>query len=377
VLVIKKFLILQSNNFLLKQEIVDMVFSQQKKRIAKVRFTFFLYEIALVFIFLFILLIIPIFLIPLIAEEGTTLYGVLFYLIRAIIIFFGIPLILYLTNLIFESQKKIILDEDISPATGHLKMYKMTRKNYKYQIIYGFLIFFWVFLPLDFLTYFFIPETLTYQAIVFIFKTTNFYLLEDSYLIFLIAAIIIQFSVALTEETVTRGFFAKRGNEYFFTMSAVMISSLYFGLGHLAYLFEFTAWYPFLWFVEAFFIGIILALFVLRKKWILPVIIAHALNNIISANTIWSIVHGITFQTVTMFVYFPLFLLGSILAIICLAFVWDFSSFKKGFSNGFSTFKTYFRKDIEEDTTGDIIFRVFIDILVGTLIFLLGLLIAI
>ncbi|MHA1985905.1 MAG: CPBP family intramembrane glutamic endopeptidase [Promethearchaeota archaeon] len=353
-----------------------MVFSERKKSIAKVRFTFLFYEIALVFIFLFILLLVPFLLLPLIAEEGTTLYGVLFYLIRAIIVFLGIPLILYLTNLIFESRKKIILDEDITPSTGHLKLYKMTKKNYKYQIIYGFLIFFWVFLPLDFFTFFFIPETIFYQAAV-LFKTTNSYLLEDSYLIFLIAVIIIQFSVALTEETVTRGFFAKRGSEYFSTMSAVMISSFYFGLGHLAYIFEFAAWYPFLWFIEAFFIGIILALFVLRKKWILPVIIAHALNNIISAHTIWSFWHGISFQTVTMLVYFPLFLLGFILAIICLAFVWDFSSFKKGLSNGISTFKTYFRKDDEEDTTGDVIFRVFIDFLVGSFIFLLGILIAI
>ncbi|MHA2096446.1 MAG: hypothetical protein ACW98F_17645, partial [Candidatus Hodarchaeales archaeon] len=79
-----------------------MVFSERKKSIAKVRFTFLFYEIALVFIFLFILLLVPFLLLPLIAEEGTTLYGVLFYLIRAIIVFLGIPLILYLTNLIFE-----------------------------------------------------------------------------------------------------------------------------------------------------------------------------------------------------------------------------------------------------------------------------------
>jgi len=89
-----------------------MVFSERKKKIAKARFTFFIYEIALVFVFLFVLLIIPVFLIPLIAEEGTILYGILFYLIRAIIILFGIPLILYLTNLLFDSQKKIIVEKE-------------------------------------------------------------------------------------------------------------------------------------------------------------------------------------------------------------------------------------------------------------------------
>ena len=217
-----------------------MVFSEGKKKIAKVRFTFFFYEIALVFVFLFVLLIIPVFLLPIIAEEGSILYGILFYLIRAIIIFLGIPLILYLTNLLFDSQKKIILDEDVSPSSGHLKMFKMTKKNYKYQILYGFLLFFLVFLPIDFFTYFLIPETIEYQAIALVFTSTNSYLLTNNYFTFLISVIIIQVSVAITEESVSRGFLAKRGSEYFFKMSAVMISSLYFGLGHFAYFLELT-----------------------------------------------------------------------------------------------------------------------------------------
>jgi membrane protease YdiL (CAAX protease family) len=353
-----------------------MIFSERKKKIAKARFIFFLYEIALVFVFLFVLLIIPVFLLPLIAEEGSNLYGVLFYLIRAIIIFLGIPLILYLTSLLYSSQKKIILDEDISPSTGHLKLYKMNRKNYKYQILYGFLIFFLVFLPIDFFTYLLIPETIGYQAAVFL-KSTNFYLLEPNYFIFLTSVIIIQFSVAVTEETVSRGFFAKRGSEYFFKMSAVIISSLYFGLGHLAYLLDFVAWYPIIWFIQAFIVGIILALFVLRKKWILPAIIAHALNNIVSAHTIWSFWQGNSFLIVTFFIYIPLFIIGILFVFVCLVLVWEFSSFREGLSNGFSTLKTYFKRDSKEDTRGDALFRVFIDIIIAILIFFMGLLIAI
>ena len=178
-----------------------MLFSERKKKIAKARFTFFLYEVAIVFVFLFILLIIPIFFIPLIAEEGTPLYGILFYLIRAIIVLLGIPLILYLTNLLFDSQKKIILDEDISPATGHLKMFKMTKKNYKYQILYGFLLFFLVFLPIAFISLL-IPDMVEYQALALGITYTNSYLFADNYLIFLISAIIIQISVVVAEEII-------------------------------------------------------------------------------------------------------------------------------------------------------------------------------
>jgi membrane protease YdiL (CAAX protease family) len=357
-----------------------MVFSLEQKRISKKRFAFFLYDVALVFVFLFILLLIPLFLVPLIAEENTILYGVLFYVIRMVTIFLGIPLILYLTNLVFEIQKKkVIIEEDISPATGHLKLFKISKKNYKYQILYGFLIFFIVFLPMDFFGYILIPELIEYQANVLII-TTNAYLLpgiENSYLIFLISAIIIQVSVSITEETIARGLIAKRGSEYFFKMSAVIISSLYFGLGHLAYLLEHPSFYPFLWFLQAFIIGIILSLVVLRKKWILPAIIAHALNNIVATHTIWSYWQGNSFKIVAFLVYIPLFLIGILFIIVCLLLVWPFSSVKLGMSNGFNLFKTYFKKDADERSISDSFFRVFIDILIGCLIFLMGFLIAI
>jgi len=357
-----------------------MVFSLEKKRIARKRFTFFLYDVAFVFIFLFILLLIPLFIVPLIVAENTILYGVLFYLIRMVMVFLGIPLILYLTNLIFEFQKKkVIIDEDISPATGHLRLFKVSKKNYKYQILYGFLIFFLVFLPMDFFGYLLIPDLIEYQANVLI-VTTNAYLLpgiENSYLIFLISAIIIQISVSVTEETLARGFLTKRGSEYFFKMSAVIISSLYFGLGHLAYLLEHPSLYPLLWFLQAFIIGIILSLVVLRKMWILPAIIAHALNNIVATHIIWSFWHGNSFKVVAFLVYIPLFIIGILFTIVCLLLVWSFSNVRRGMSNGFKLFKTYFKKDSDERTIDDSLFRVFIDILVGCLIFLMGFLIAI
>jgi len=353
-----------------------MVFSERKKEIAKVRFTFFLHEVAIVFIFLFILLIIPMFLIPLIAEEGSNLYGVLFYLIRAVIIFLGIPLILYLTNLLFDSKKKIILDEDVSASFGHLKMFKMTKKNYKYQILYGFLLFFLVFLPLGFFTYLLVPKMIEYQAWALVFTSTNSYLIINNYFIFLISVIIIQVSVAFAEETISRGFLAKRGSEYFLKMSAVMISSLYFGLGHFAYFLNpisqfYPSWFPIVWFIETFAVGIILALLVLRKKWIFPAIIAHALNNIVAAHSIWSFIQGIDFQIVALYLYYPLLIIGIMLL------VWNYAIIKEGLLTGFKVFKTYFRKDSKKDTKGDRIFRVFIDILLGGIIFLMGFLIAI
>ncbi|MFX1487550.1 MAG: lysostaphin resistance A-like protein [Promethearchaeota archaeon] len=366
-----------------------MVLSIGKKRIYKARFTFLFYEVAIVFLFLFLILIIPALLLPLITQTGSIPYGVLFYALRAILVFLGIPLILYLTNLIFESQKKkVIIAEDISPSKGHLRLFKVSKRNYKYQILYGLLIFFLVFLPLDFFTYLFIPDMIEYQAWSLGLKNTNTYLLSNDYFIFLISVVIIQISVAITEENISRGFLAKRGSEFFPSMSAVIISSLYFGLGHFAYFLDLRAveavsgksfpfWFPIIWFIQAFVIGIILALFVLRKKWLIPVIIAHALNNIVAAHSIWSFIQGDSFQTVALFVYIPLFIIGILFVTVCILLVWPFSSVKEGLSNGLNMFKTYFRQDSKESSKGDMAFRIFIDILIGVIIFLFGFLVAV
>jgi len=359
-----------------------------KKKIAVDRLRFFLYEVALMFIFVFLLLLIPLFLVPIFVDKSSFIYGILFYGLRALFIFIGIPLIFYLSNLIFESQKnQLIIDEDISPSIGHLRLFKMTKNNYKYQILYGLLIFFLVFLPIDFFTYLLIPEMIEYQAGVIagipeedigrIIKYTDLYLLLDNYFLFLISVIIIQFSVAIAEESISRGLIAKRGSEYFFMMSAVMISSFFFGLGHFAYFLDpvsrtYPLWYPFVWFLQALIIGIILSLLVLRKKWIFPAIIAHTLNNIVSAHTIWSFIQGNDFALVALYLYYPLLVIGIMLL------VWQFPNIKDGVNTGFQIFKTYFLKDeASEKTKGDKYFRYFIDIIMGILIFLMSMLVAI
>lgn len=350
----------------------------RKKEIAKDRFRFFYQEVVWGFIIIFLFLLLPALLLPSIIDTTSPLYGVIFYLSRAILVFIGIPLLFPLTNLIFEPQKrKVIIEEDVSPAKGHLKLYKITKKNYKYQILYGILIFFLVFLPIDFFSYLLIPGMLEYQSVSIIFKTTDIYLLSSNYIIFLISAIVIQFSVAITEETVSRGLLAKRGSEHYSRISAVMISALYWGFGHFAYFFDpisrlYPIWYPFIWFFEAFIIGIILALLVLRRKWLFPVIIAHALNNIVSAHAVWSFSQGINFSIIGLYLYYPLLIIG------CIFFVWFYTQIKEGLRIGFGMLRDYFKREKKiEATIGDSIFRVFFDIVMGFLIFIMGFIIMI
>ncbi|MFX1500891.1 MAG: lysostaphin resistance A-like protein [Promethearchaeota archaeon] len=359
------------------------MFKKSKNEIARERFRFFLYEVALGFILIFLCLLIPTLLLPTLVDTNSPLYGILTYTIKALFVFIGVPLILIISNIVFEPQKRdIILKEDISPAKGHLKLYKMTKKNFTYQILYGLLIFFLVFLPLDFFTYLLIPNMLEYQSLAL--PSTDIYLKSGiSYNIFLISVIIIQFSVAMSEETIARGLITKRGSEHFFKMSAVMISALFFGFGHFAYFLEhrniellagksFPLWYPLVWFIQAFFIGIVLSLFVLKKKWIFPVIIAHTLNNIVSAHAIWSFNNAINFSSLVLYLYCPLLIIG------CILFIWQFSQIKESVSIGFSMLKSYFKiNETDEDSKGDTVFRIFFDILIAILIFLMSIMITI
>jgi membrane protease YdiL (CAAX protease family) len=350
----------------------------RKKEIAKKRFRFFIYELFWVFIGVFALLLVPFFILPLFINENSVLYGTFFYSFRAIIVFSGVPIILYLFNLVFEPQKRdLIIEEDVSAAMGHLKLYKMSKKNYKYQILYGILIFFLVFLPIDFIGYILVPGMLEYQAIALSSRITDIYLLDPNYFVFLISVIIIQISVAISEETIFRGVITKRGGVYFFKYSAVIISALSFGLGHFAYFIDpisrlYPFWYPIIWFIQAFFIGIILSLLVLRRKWLIPAIIAHALNNIISAHAVWSLLQGNDFTVVGLYLYYPLLIIG------CILFVWYYSRIKEGLSIGIGMLKTYIRREDKfEKTQGDSTVRVLVDILMGLIIFLMSFMVSI
>jgi len=149
---------------------------------------------------------------------------------------------------------------------------------------------------------------------------------------------------------------------------------LYFGLMHFAYIFNpisinYPFWFPIIWFSQALLVGIILAFFMVKKKWILPLIMAHALNNIISAHAVWNYLQGNDFFLIFYYLYIPL-LVGSVMFL-----AWQFSRVKDSVSNGLKDLKKYFQKDSKSEQSGvDVFVRIFIDIILGLLIFGVGLL---
>ncbi len=338
----------------------------------------YFFEVLIIFLGIFIFMLIPAVLLPLLIDSSSVIFEPLFFVLRVVIIIVAIPLFLYLSNIIMPSQRKeLILEEDISPSKNFLNLFNITKKNFKYQLLYGILLLFLVFIPLDFFTYLFLPDMLSYLSIVMdptAEYSYNSYFME-SYYVFLLSVIIIQISVSIYEETLTRGFLANRGSDYFNKMSAVIMTSFFFGLGHFGYIFTkpsigLPIIFPIIFFFQTFLVGIILAMLVLRRRWIFPVIFAHAVNNIISAHSIWNFIHGNDFSLMSYIVYIPLLIISIFL------FVWQFSRIKESLSTGFKEFISYFKKDNEigEDSL-ERIFRIVMDFLFGLIIFIIGVII--
>ncbi|TFF87196.1 MAG: CPBP family intramembrane metalloprotease [Promethearchaeota archaeon] len=344
----------------------------QKKtqdNIVKNRFKYCV-EVAFVFFGIFLILF-PISLIIDLVEKTSIFYGPLLFVSKALGLLVALPILLFLIQKILKWDTDIVKREHITASRSFLKLFRITKSNFKYQLLYGFLFLFLIFIPLDFLIYL-IPGVIDYSIESLTFNKANAYLLYENYPFFLISVLIIQISVAFYEESIARGFLAKRGNDYFKRMSAVIISSFYFGLAHFAYIlqpitFQYSILFPIIWFLQTFFVGIVLALFTLRKLWLFPVFFAHACNNIISAHTLWVWNQSYDFFTISLYIYFPLLFIGILL------FIWQFSRIKKGIKSGLNEFQNYFKNDDSISEEGNDKFtRIIIDFLIGGIIFVMA-----
>ena len=339
------------------------------KLLIKQRF-YFLVEVIIVFFGIFFVLFPTIF-IPY-DEKLDVLYGISFYVLRAILVVLAISLFLYISNYAMEKRRStIILDYESNPSKNFRSLFSIKKSNYKYQILYGILLLFLLFIPLDYFTYLFLPQMIPFSANSLSLNVTNSYL-GKSYLVFILSAIIIQFSVAFYEEAISRGFLTNRGNDYVPKMSAIMIASIFFGMGHFTYILNIASLgisviLPIIWCIEAVVIGIILSMLVMRRRWIFPAIFAHAINNIISAHVIWNYFQGNDFTIFAIFLYPILLVIGLVLLIL------NYSLIREALSIGFKDLKMYFKNDarIKEPTDYKII-RIMLDVLFGVLIFIFG-----
>jgi len=340
--------------------------SVNRREMATKRFKFLFYEVVPIFIITFILLILEWFLLTLIANLSPVLFEVLFHYIRAILIIFVIALFFFIYN-----KYKTTNSEGLALHLGYLKLYNITKNNYRYQILYSVLLFFLILIPLDLLITITFPGYIPQSAFASgLTQVENSYLDLDNFALFLFSLIIIQFSISFSEETVFRGLIAKRGSEHFNKMSAVMISAFYFAF--VESFLSLNYYYGVLSFVKSFIIGLVLSLTILRRKWLLPLIIAKTIDSIISNIFIWEFLRGSDITQPLLFIYSPLLIISLIILIL------QRSRVKESLQIGKNMMVSYFKNDNKlNETSGDKVFRILFDIFLAFLLFLFGILISV
>lgn len=346
------------------------ILSYNRRNIASKRLKFLFYEVVPIFLIIFMFLIIEWIVLPLIINQTSALFGMLFYLIRTLVIFLAIILVLFISNRI-KTKNSSQVDKELAPHLGYLKLYSMTKKNYKYQLLYGFLLLFLILIPLEFLISITLPNSIPY--IIVSLENTN--LLIDNIAQFLLFSVVIQFSISFSEETVFRGLITKRGSEYFNQLSAVMISTFFFTFINFffnPFIFTVSYYYGVLLFIKSFIVGLVLSLTIVRRKWLFPLIIAKTFDSIISNVIIWDFLRGGNFNQLLIFIYTPLLIVSLILLILQLSRV------KESLKIGKKMIISYYKNDIKsEESSGDKLFRILFDIFLALLLFLFGILISV
>ena len=200
-----------------------------------------------------------------------------------------------------------------------------TFKNFGSQLKSALILICIIYIPLDFFSYviplIFKLDVLEYQYNALTSSLLGRYLSYEINLM-IIMTIIIHFFIALKEEFVFRGFYIFMGEKKLNKSTAFIYSAILFGLAHFSYIFTTIAdgssfFFPVWWFFNATIIGITSAYFYISKKQLWPLIIAHWVNNVISANILRRNHDGVPFwQESFLTIYVPIFVLGIVLLVI-------------------------------------------------------------
>lgn len=245
-----------------------------------------------------------------------------------------------------------------------------TFKNFEMQLFYTIMILFLVYVPLDFITYA-IPGTLEFSSSSF---SETAYLNFTNFGLFILSAVFFHFMVGFREEFFFRGFHTIRSEKYLITGSSVVITSMYFGLSHFGYLINRLYEGTFklsqdlhstvIWTFGAFLVGSVSAVFILKKRMIWPIILAHFLNNVISITVLWLYsTQNVLFWDIVKLLYLPLLGVSLILGIIF------FRETKTGVKTYFEAFKSYKTEIPDKKIRGKIIAA---DIIFGLVFWAVG-----
>jgi membrane protease YdiL (CAAX protease family) len=275
---------------------------------------------------------------------------------------------LILIKYIFRTKEIVPNNNDKSPISETFSTFKIKKNNIGYQLLYGALFLFLIYIPMDFIAYS-IPGVLDFSSSALGASDVNVYLNYTSFLLFIGYCVLIHLCVGIREELFFRGVGVTRARRYIGNYPAVVIISIFFGFSHFSYLLTsdnlLADFLPaVIWGLSAFVAGSASALFIMKKRYIIPLIFAHTLNNIISASAVWMFNQGIQFSQIAQSVYLPLLIISAILFII----------FRKHVVSGLRNYKNIipeYIKEIKQSKT-NIFLAIVIDLLIGIMLWFVG-----
>ncbi|MGQ4876708.1 MAG: CPBP family glutamic-type intramembrane protease [Promethearchaeia archaeon] len=309
-------------------------------------------------------------------EKNSIYFSLLFYGLRIFAVLFSIPLVLIISNKLYKNEDFYKDESDqYSLLSSQLRFFKITKKNMKYQILYSILLFEFIIVPIDFIICLFNPSFLIFNAIHFIFVPQNIFIFFNNILFFITFLIIIQLFNAVFLETIYRGFLIGRGSKKFNSISAVFIASWFYSIQNFKFFLGpistfISVWNLVILFIESFILGIILGVFFVRKKWLIPIILVQTIRNVIYGFISWGYFNHLDIYQLIIVIYLPLLISGIIL------FILQFNRVKESISIGLKMFKDYTKyKGIIRLNKFDKIFIIICDFIIGFIISIFSILI--
>ena len=243
---------------------------------------------------------------------------------------------------VVKNPNSLTLDKPLvsSQKLSHNLFDGFNFKNLFSQVKIALILLSCIYIPLDFISYL-IPGVLDFTANSLDATNPDNYFLLSPVINMLIFTTIIHFSIAMREEFIYREFFISLGEEHVQKGTAFLYSSVLFGLAHLNYVFDpinkgISPLYPIWWGINALIIGFVSSYQFTKKKQILPLVLAHWINNLLSAIVVRNHILEIPFWSETFFyIYLPFFILGVVIIFI------SRKSIRGEFSQFFSLFKEY------------------------------------
>jgi len=235
-------------------------------------------------------------------------------------------------------------------------------ENFSQQIKITIILICCVYIPLDCLFNLF-PGIIEYTAHSFDANNLDNYFLIDSLFWMILSSTIIHSFVAIKEEFIFREFFLTEGKHQLKLGTSFIYSSIIFGLLHFYYIFQikkenFSPILPILWGINALIIGFVSGYAFVKTHKIIPVILAHIVNNVLSTIAVRNFVQGKSFwESSFLYMYLPIIFIGIFI------FIFNFSALIQEKKEFFKLFNKYWKEFPENDIS---IF--FIDIIIILLI---------